>query len=38
MQQQSMVARAENRVEMKVTAMLIGRHPALGVERQSRKT
>jgi hypothetical protein len=33
MQQQFVVVRAENRVEMKVTAMLIGRHPALGVEK-----
>jgi len=33
MPQQFMVVRAENRVAMKVTAMLIGRHPALGVEK-----
>jgi hypothetical protein len=33
MQRQFMFVRAENRVEMKVTAMLIGRHPALGVEK-----
>src|SRR5271155_6035749 len=33
MQRQFMVVRAENRIEMKVTAMLIGRHPALGVEK-----
>ena len=33
MQEQFTVVRAENRVEMKVTAMLIGRHPVLGVEK-----
>ena len=33
MKQQFMVERAENRVEMKVTAMLVGRHDKLGVER-----
>ena len=33
MKQQSMVERDENRFEMKVTAMLIGRHGKLGVEK-----
>ncbi len=33
MKQQFMVERAENRVDMKVTAMLVGRHDKLGVER-----
>jgi hypothetical protein len=33
MKQQFTVARAENRVDMKVTAMLIGRHGKLGVEK-----
>lgn len=33
MQAQFTVVRAENRVELKITAMLIGRHPTLGVEK-----
>ena len=33
MKQQFTVARAENRADMKVTAMLIGRHGKLGVEK-----
>jgi hypothetical protein len=33
MKEQFMVQRAENRVEMKVTALLIGRHGKLGVEK-----
>ncbi len=33
MKQQFAVERAENRVDMKVTAMLVGRHDKLGVER-----
>jgi hypothetical protein len=33
MKQLFMVERAENRVDMKVTAMLVGRHDKLGVER-----
>src|SRR5271166_4631977 len=33
MKQQFMVERAENRVDLKVTAMLVGRHDKLGVER-----
>ena len=33
MKQPFMVERAENRVDMKVTAMLVGRHDKLGVER-----
>ena len=33
MKQQFMVERAENRVDMNVTAMLVGRHDKLGVER-----
>ena len=33
MKEQFMVERAENRVDMKVTAMLVGRHDKLGVER-----
>jgi hypothetical protein len=33
MKQQFMVERAEYRVDMKVTAMLVGRHDRLGVER-----
>jgi hypothetical protein len=33
MKQQFMVERAENRIDMKVTAMLVGRHDKLGVER-----
>ena len=33
MKQQFTVERAENRVDMKVTAMLVGRHDKLGVER-----
>ena len=32
MKQQFMVERAENRVDIKVTAMLVGRHDKLGVE------
>jgi PilZ domain len=32
MMQQHMVQRAENRVDMKVTALLVGRHGRLGVE------
>jgi len=33
MRQQYMVQRAENRVDMKVTALLVGRHGKLGVEK-----
>ncbi len=33
MKLQFMVERAENRVDLKVTAMLVGRHDKLGVER-----
>ena len=33
MKEQYMVQRAENRVEMKLTALLIGRHGKLGVEK-----
>ena len=33
MKQHFMVERAEDRVDMKVTAMLVGRHGRLGVER-----
>src|SRR5271156_4209374 len=33
MKQQFMVERAENRVDINVTAMLVGRHDKLGVER-----
>ena len=33
MEQQFVVERAENRVEIKITAMLIGRHGRLGVEK-----
>jgi PilZ domain len=33
MKQQFMVERAENRVDMRVTAMLVGRHGRLGVEK-----
>jgi hypothetical protein len=37
MKQQFIVARAENRVEIKVTAMLVVRHDKLGVERAITK-
>jgi len=33
MKQQFMVERAENRTRMSITAMLVGRHDALGVEK-----
>ena len=33
MKQQFMVERAQDRMDMKVTAMLVGRHDKLGVER-----
>jgi PilZ domain-containing protein len=33
MKQQFTVERAENRTRMKITAMLVGRHDALGVEK-----
>jgi PilZ domain len=33
MKQQFMVERAENRTRMRITAMLVGRHDALGVEK-----
>jgi PilZ domain len=33
MKQEFMVERAENRTRMKITAMLVGRHDSLGVER-----
>ena len=33
MKQQFMLERGENRVEMKLTAMLVGRHGMLGVEK-----
>ena len=33
MKQQFMVERAQDRVDMRVTAMLVGRHDKLGVER-----
>src|SRR5712692_5982028 len=33
MKQQFMVERGENRVDMKLTAMLVGRHGMLGVEK-----